>query len=218
MRAGGAGSGVRARPGGGFNPGMGQFNEHLDESAFQSSVTQKMLGQQQGKPTGAAMGAAAKASQAAANANSATAGAARAPRPVGSLSDELITRPAHDLVAELSQFFSLNNWLGISPITKDPAEQQKRQVMVRRYQQLLEEDRARFRQSYQMEQKRKEQEKQEEARKKQEEAQQKQRSLQMPSSPKKGPVGPAGGSRKKQASAMLEQDRKSGLNKVQGAG
>ena len=90
--------GMRARPGGGFNSGMGQFGEHLDESAMQQAMTQKALAQQQANPQTAAA-AAAGAKQAAQPASQ------QQPREVGSLGDELLKRPFHDIWHEIKQFF-----------------------------------------------------------------------------------------------------------------
>ena len=39
--------GMRPRPMGGFNPGMGASSEHLDEAAMKSASKQKQLTQQQ---------------------------------------------------------------------------------------------------------------------------------------------------------------------------
>ena len=49
------GGGSRPRPGGGFNAGLGQFNEHLDEQALQQAVGQKQLHQLAGSSQSAAL-------------------------------------------------------------------------------------------------------------------------------------------------------------------
>lgn len=203
--------GMRHRPGGGFNTGMGQFGEHLDEAAAQQASTQKQLAQQQVNPQGATA-AAANAKQAA------QPPAQQAPREVGSLGDELVKRPLHDIWQQIKQFFSLNTWLGINPETEDPEKKQKMTALHRRYQQLDQEQQAYARQLYQQREQEKKLQLEEEERKKQLAEQQKQESaIQMPSSPQKGPVGPASGkSKKSNAIAQLTQNRQR-LGQAQGA-
>ncbi|MCA9370087.1 MAG: hypothetical protein H6774_02740 [Pseudomonadales bacterium] len=190
---------VRPRSGGGFTSGMGSFGEHMDENAMTQAMGQKQLSQLGAHPATAMQGVANQKAQQQQQ---------KPPRSVGTLKDELITRPVGDFFEELKQFFSLHAWLGIEPASsKDPAEQARQQQAIKRYQQLNEEQQAYARQKYQAELQKKKQEEEENMQKKQAEEQRKRDSIQMPSSPKKGPVGPAG-SKKQKAAQKLHQDRK----------
>lgn len=203
--------GMRPRPGGGFNTGMGQFGEHLDESAVSQAAAQKMLGQQQANPQGAAA-AAAGAKQ------GAKPSAQQQPRAVGSLGDELIRRPFGDIWKEVKKFFSLNTWLGIDPNTEDPEKQQRLAAIHRGYEKLDQEQQAYARQLVQQREQQKKQQLEEDQRRKQFEQQQREQSgVQAPSSPQKGPVGPASGkSRKSNAITQMTQNRQR-MGQAQGA-
>jgi len=203
----------RFRPGGSMMQGMGQFGEHLDESSMQQAMGQKALTQQQANPATANTAAAAQKAQQQASRS----GAPVQPREIGSLSDELIKRPIQDFWTEIKKFFSLNTWLGINPNTTDPDKQARMAAQHKRFQQLDAEQQEVAKKNYQEKLQKQRAEEEEKQRKKQMEEKQKQQSIAMPSSPKKGPVGPASGkSRKSNAAAMLEQDRKT-MNNVQGA-
>lgn len=208
---GGMGGSFRPRPGGGFNTGMGQFGEHLDESAMQQTVGQKALSQQQVNPQAAAA-AAAGAKQASQPPSQ------QKPREMGSLGDELIKRPLHDIWNEVKQFFSLNTWLGIKPDTDDPQKKQKMANLHRRYQKLEQEDQAEVKRQFQLREQKAKQQKEEEQRKKMAEQKQKEQStIVAPSGSKKGPIGPASGkSRKSNAITQLTQNRQQ-LSNAQGA-
>lgn len=196
---GGPGGGVRPRAGGGFNAGPGGgFSEHLDENAVQAASQQKQLAQQQADPKNAA--AAAQAAQA-------KAGPAAKPREVGTLADELIKRPAHDIMTGLKSLFDFTAALGVDPFKDSPERANKKRQIHQRMQQLNQEDQEAVHQRYQQLEQRKRQQLQEEEAKKQREAQaQQNQDITPPSSPKKGPVGP-GMSKKKQASTRLNQQR-----------
>jgi len=190
----------RPRPSGGFNQGVGQFGEGFDESIAKQAMQQKALGQQQVASGGAAAAAAGQKMKGQPSAQ-------RPPRSVGSLTDELIKRPVQDIGKELSEFFSLNTWLGIDPHTEDPQKKQRLTAAHKRYQQLDQEQQAFARQKYQEDMKKKQLEEQEKERKKRMQEQEKQnQALPMPSSPKKGPIGP-GMSGKQKAAAQLQHDR-----------
>lgn len=197
---------MRARPGGGLNQGFGQFGEHLDESALQQAGAQKTLSQAAADPKQAATAAAAAAqNQAQATGQDVT----KPPRAVGSIKDELITRPLHDIWQEVKSFFSLNTWLGIKSDTQTPEEKQRKIATHKRWQQLNEEQQALVKQRYQEELKKKEiEEEQKQQRKQMEEQKKKEQPLILPSSPKKGPIGPASGmSSKKRTTTLLQQQR-----------
>ncbi len=195
---------MRARPGGGFNLG-GSFNEHLDENAMKQAAGQKQLTQAQADPTTAK-----------AAAQKAQAQPQKSPPEVGSLTDELIKRPAKGIWEEIKKFFSLNTWLGIKPPElKTPEEQAKAKQVYARYQQLTQEQQEVARKRYQELMQKKKTEEEEKIRKKQLEEQKKAQELPMPSSPKKGPIGP-GMSKKQKAQARLQQQMKT-IGTVAGA-
>ena len=195
---------MRARPGGGFNLGGG-FNEHLDEAAMAQASKQKQLTQAQADP--ATTQAAAQKAQAQVQ---------KPPPEVGSLTDELVKRPAKGVWEELKKFFSLNTWLGIEPPQlKTPEEQAKAKQIHQRYQQLDREQQEVARRRYQELMQKKKAEEEEKMRKKQLEEQKKAQEIQMPSSPKKGPIGP-GMSKKQKAQARLQQQMKT-IGTVAGA-
>lgn len=191
-------SAFRPRPGGGFNQGIGHFNEHLDEQSMQSASQQKALTQQVADP---------RTAQAVAQGqNQAQSGIPSAPREVGSLADELIKRPARDIWNEVKQFFSLNTWLGIKP-AEDPEKRAKQKQIHQRYSQLTQEQQAEARKRYERELQKKQAQQQEEEQRKQAEAQQNAQTVEVPSSSQKGPQGPAG-SKKQKAVTKLQNDRK----------
>ncbi len=204
-----AGPTYRPRPGGGFNTGMGQFGEALDESAMQQAGAQKALTQQSASPAGMPVKP---------GGDTGAMGSQKAPRPVGSLTEELINRPVKDIFDELKQFFSLNTWLGIKPETTDPQKKAKMAAVHKRYQSLTEEQQQVAKRQYQEQMQRKKQEEEEKERKKTLEKRNKENdSLPMPSSPKKGPIGPASGkSKKSNTTEMLNQQRKMLSNPNQG--
>ncbi len=210
MKPGGAkGPALRARPGGGFNQGMGQFGEHLDENASQVSAQQKLLAQQQtqtaGTPDPSQKGTGQQPAQ------------QRQPREVGSILDETIKRPAQDIWQEIKQFFDIGSILQINPQTDTPEEQAKKKQLHARYEQLTQEQQQVAQKRFQEEQQRKQQQEEEELQKKQMEEQQKQ-SFVVPTSPQKGPVGPSSGkSNKQNMIAKMTQDRKQ-MSQAQGAG
>lgn len=195
------GPSLRPRPGGGFNTGMGQFGEHLDENATQQAVTQKQLGQQQavgaGSPQGVPTGT---------NPLSPTA-PPPPPREMGTIVQELITRPTVDITKGLLSLFDFSAALGMSPPeTKSPEEKVRLQATHRRYQQLNQEQQAFARQKYQEEMQKKKLLQEEEERQKQQKRQLASQQVVLPSSPQNGPIGPAGSS-KQRAVTKLQTDR-----------
>jgi hypothetical protein len=191
----------RPRPSGGFNPGGDQFGEALDESALQQAVSQKQLGQAQaagsGNPQGVPTGT-----------NPLSPGTPpAAPREVGSIVEELVTRPAVDIAKGLWSLFDFSAALGITPPeTKTPEEKARLQATHNRYQKLNQEQQAYARKKYQEELQKKKVEREQEEQRKQQQAQQASQEIAMPSSPKNGPVGPAGSS-KQRAMTKLQTDR-----------
>ena len=132
---------------------------------------------------------------------------ANKPRQVGSLKEELLTRPVKDIAQGLASIFDIKSILGINEIKDTPEEQMKKKQLHQRFNQLTQEEQQVAQQKYQQEMQKKKQEEEEKKIKKQKEDQAKAASIAPPSSPNKGPVGP-GGSGKKRAEAKLEMDRK----------
>lgn len=198
--------GAHARPMGGFNSGMGHFNEHLDEDAMQQAMQQKALGQQSGGALPAGTGAPAHGSAAGAH--------APAPREVGTFQEELITRPAHDVAEGLKSLFDLKLALGIDPQTDDPQTQAKKKQMLQRFNQMTDAEQAVAQQEYQKRLQEKQAQEQEKEARRQQEAQQSQ-TLVVPQGQSKGAQNP-GGSKKQQAAQRIQQDRKT-LSNAKGA-
>lgn len=186
---------MRVRQSGGFNQGFGNFtDEHLEENSMRQAVQQKAL-QQQGTNTGT------KSQQK----QQGTGTPPPPPREVSTIKDEGV-RAVKDVLIEIRQFFSLNTWLNINPQTKDPGELAKQKQTHQRWQRLNQEQQAVAKKMYQEEVQRKKILAEQEERKNQQKRQQEADALPMPSSPKKGPVGPSG-SKKQKAINKLQQDR-----------
>lgn len=197
---------ARPRPSGGFNQGFGNFNdsfEHLDDKAMKSAVQQKALGQQGTSSTQSTTGGSALGS----HTQPPPAAQPVKPRPIGSLADELVVRPAQDIGKGLLSLFDINTLLGVNAQKDDPQTQAKKKQMLQRWNQLDEEDQAQVKKRYQETMQKKQQEEKEEQAKKQQAEQAKAQQVVVPSSPKKGPIGP-GGTGKQRAVNKLEQDRK----------
>lgn len=222
---------MRPRPGGGFNPGMGQFNDHMDEQAMQSAMKQKALSQMAGAQTGPNPSGGAVNPFATPGGSNMPSGSGLPPgaglpngmpssdqmgmdasgqQPAGSPSvfDTVITQPVEDLAKVFLEALHLDKLLGISGNKDTPEEKAKKQAMHKRYQQLTEEQQAVARQKYQERMQQEKQREQEEEQRKQMEEQQKAASIEIPSSPQKGPAGPGGKSKKSNAIQKLQQDRK----------
>jgi hypothetical protein len=183
----------RPRPGGGFNPGMGQFGEHMDDDAAQQAVGQKALGQQ---------------SVSTAQQKPATPPPVQQtpPREVGSIADEA-KRAASDVWSEIKQFFSLHTWLGINPDTLTQEEKQQASQFHQNWNKLTQAEQEVAQKKYQESMQKKKQEEEEQLRQEEEKRRSEAQPIQAPSGPKKGPVGP-GGSKKQKATQQLQQDRK----------
>lgn len=209
--------GARPRMSGGFNPGMGMGNEHLDESAMQAAVKQKSLGQQATSSAQSTTGGSALGSQSGAPSGAQSkAGTPQKPvkpRGVASLTDELIKLPAKDVVSGLRSLFDINSLLGIK-VEDDPATQAKKRQMLSRWNKLNDEQKQVADKNYGEETQKEKQEQEEEQAKKQQLEEQRAKGIQPPSSPQKGPIGPAAGKGKKQQAAqLLQQQRKTMGNK-----
>ncbi|MBU1967279.1 hypothetical protein KJ707_04510 [Patescibacteria group bacterium] len=210
--------GPQPRPMGGFNSGMGAFNEHLDESAFKTASQQKQLTQQQTntQPASGKSGTHPLLPQTDAKAPSGEGKGTfqpQKPREVGSFQDELMRRPLKDIKKGLVSIFDLKALLNIN--TQDtPQEQAKKQSLHQRFGKLTEEQQQVAGQKYQEAMQKKKREQEEEERKKQEKEAKQQSAVMVPSSPKKGPIGPASGMSKKQKTASMVQQSRQGLSQV----
>lgn len=192
--------GARPRVGGGFNPGLGGMNEHIDENDMQAAMQQKALSQQAASPTTAQAAAAGQAQQQKPYQQ-------QKPRSIGTLPQELIVRPAKDIFKGLLSIFDFNSMMGIDPQKDTPEEQQKKRVIHQNWQKLTDEQKQVAKKKYDEELKEQQLAEQEEEKKKQEAEQQNKEPIAPPSSPKKGPIGP-GMSKKQKAQAKLTHDRK----------
>jgi len=197
----------RPRTSGGFNQGLGNFNdsfgEHLDENAMQSALQQKAQGQQatasaQSTTGGSALGTPDTAGNLGAS-------APLKPRSLGTIPEELVTRPAQDVVTGLKSIFNISEILGINPVTDDPATQAKKQQMLKRWENLDAEQREVAQQNYKIEMEKKQRAEQEKQALEQQRKQAAARQVTVPSSPRKGAAAQGG---KPKAVQQLEDDRK----------
>lgn len=179
------------RPGGGFNAGRGPFGGHLDETAMMEAMQAKGLQQQ-------------KAS--ASTSPTPHSSTQQQPRDVGSLKDELFTYPAQDLVGSFKSVFDLDTWLGVQPTAEQEQERARKEVLLKRFNQLTDQEQAVFKQRYQERLKKLQLEEEEKAQRRQAEEQQRQASITLPRKAASGPVGPGMGAKQK-AKAQLDFDR-----------
>lgn len=188
---------VTPRPMGGFNTGFGDFNEHIDENAMQAATQQKTLAQQAGSVTST-------------KPTTPPAGTPAIPAPpleLGSIKQELVTRPAQAVVQEIRSFFDINALLQINPTVDSPETQAKKRKLHKSWQEKNQEQQVYAQKRFQEELEKKKQLQQQEELQKQQAEQARADTLVVPASPQKGPIGP-GMSRKTSASAQLEHDRK----------
>ena len=182
----------RPRIGGGMNTNLGNFaSENFDESVMQQAMQQKAKSQQAADP-----GASPTSGKTGQNKSPlSTTPETQKARPVSPKQE--LKWFGQDLARGLASLFDINAALGIDPVKDSP------------------EDQAYVQQKYQEEMKAKqEEERQKEEAKRKKEAEENQQ-IQVPSSPKKGPVGPAG-NKKQKATQMVNQQRQ-GIGRVQGA-
>lgn len=206
-------SGVAARQGGGFRQGFGHFDEeHLERQAGASAVQQKQLTQQ---TTQSAQHTAGGSAQQPGTSRQTPAAHTEPPREIGTFKDELVKRPFQDIVKGIKAFFDLNALLGIHP-EDTPEEQERKKTLNHRFEKLTEEQQEVAKKRYQQEMQQKKAEEDEKEKKKQEALKAKQDTIAPPSTPHKGPVGPAG-SGKQRAAQLIERDRQS-MGRLQTAG
>lgn len=134
-------------------------------------------------------------------------GASGSSSQIGSLADELIKKPVKDIVTGVKEIFDINSLLGINPQTDDPEKQAKKKQMHQNWMRLNADQQQYAQRRYQeLQQKKQVEEQQEQIQKQQHEAA-KADAVLMPTSIKKGPVGPAAGNKKKSAANQLKQQR-----------
>lgn len=202
------GQGGVTRQSGGMRSAMGSLgmdSERMEQQAMQGATQQKAVSQQASN-TGTKPNPQQNQSQT----------QQAPPREMGSFTDELIKRPAKDVVKEISKFFDLNDLLGIKR-DDTPEEKARKNKTHQRYQQLTKEEQRVAQEKYQKSLQKKQQEEKIKQQKQQEEQQAQARTL--PSVGKVSKRGTAlmGGSQKKQAAARLEDSRKT-IGKVASAG
>jgi hypothetical protein len=112
-----------------------------------------------------------------------------------------------DIAAGLLSIFSINNILGIDPVTDTPEKQAKKKQIHQRWNALTQEQQQVAQQKYQENLQRKQRDEEERQMRKQQEEQERANSIQMPSSPQKGAQGPAGSSAKQKATNQLNTSR-----------
>jgi hypothetical protein len=202
MPGGAPGTSARPRPGGGFNAGMGSFGEHLDENAMQQAMGQKQQAQQ-GAQLNPSMAA---AQQQLAQQQQQPGSAPTPPREIGSISEELFTRPLKDIVQGVSSLFDIYNWLGIKKYEPDPEKLAKNKQILQNWNQLDAKEQAEARKTTQERIQKKKLEREQEDQRRQQQAMASQE-LVVPHTPQRGAEGP-GGSGKQRATQKLQQDRK----------
>lgn len=187
-----------ARQSGGTRSTFGDFDsERMEDQAIQGATAQKAI-QQQASNT---------KTQPQANAGNRASSAqtpASPPREIGSLAEELITRPITDTTKELAKFFDLNALLGINS-GDTPEEKQKKVAMHQRFQKLTQAEQQVAQEKYQQELKKKQAEEQLKQEKKQRAMQQQQATLVIPAGKSDQPGLPIGGNTKQRAQTRLKQ-------------
>ncbi|MBP7774645.1 hypothetical protein KA078_02535 [Candidatus Woesebacteria bacterium] len=200
----------RPRPGGGFNQGLGQFSEHLDEQAMQQAVQQKAMGQQASSqtavptpPPGTPMGGDAPEQTQATDQN---------------IFDTVVTAPVEAVGKTLLSVSGLDKLLGIkttAPLT--PEEQAKKKTFLQRYNQLDDQQQEVARSNYQRRLQEEKLLEQEEERRRQQEAAAESQPVMAQGKASSGAQGPGHTSKKQQMLSKMQNDRKT-LSGPQSAG
>lgn len=215
----GAGAKMQTRPGGGFRQSFGNFSdEHEDANAMSSAAAQKQTAQQSSvlgqQGLAKQQAAAAGAGQTPLASPESKQQEAPPPRNISNLGEELIARPAKDILNTFKSFFDLNALLGINP-GDTPEKKAKKQKIAQNYQKLTQEEQAFVQQEFQRTQQKKQKELQEEqAKKEEEERQAQEQSIAPPSSPQRGANAPAGN--KKQQTSQLMQNKRTQMSQSDG--
>ncbi len=132
------------------------------------------------------------------------------PREVGSITEELVTRPLQDIGDVVKSGFNVNEWFGIKN-TDTPEQQQRNQELHARYQQLTGEQQQRFQARLQREQQRKSQMAQEDNARAERKRAEAASTIVMPTGPQRGEQKP-----KSQTQQMT--NNRQNFNKVQSSG
>lgn len=190
------------------SPGlMSNFGENIPEEALQAVQAQSQAKSGQSQTSS---GFAPSTSQ---PTPQATQPPQEKPREVGTLTEELVKRPLGDIGSELKSLpkslFSVESILGIEPSKDDPQMQVKKKAMLDKFNNLTKEEQVEVQKRLQKEQERKQRMEEEKIQAKQQAQANQEEGPVLPSSPGKGPVGPATKSKKSSAVQKLEQDRKS---------
>ena len=202
----GAGAKSQLTSSGGFRQTFGGSisEEHLDRAAATSGGQNKqlaqqssVLGQQRALQEAAAQQGAGKSALAQTPEKAAT-----QPRPVASLGQELIKRPARDT---LESMFKIINLLNIRP--KTPEEQEKQKKVAARWQKLTQEEQAVAEQIYKENLAKKRQEEEAQEKQKQELEEQKAQELPIPRGRQTGFRGFGGMGNKQKAQTMMQRQR-----------
>jgi len=194
------------RASGGMRQNFGSKNidsEHMEQQAMQGAVQQKALQQQSSNtPTKQPAQSQTQKPQ-----------LPTPPREVGSLKQELITRPAKDIKKELFKFVDINLLLNIDPTNDTPEKQAKKKQLHARYQQLTEAEQKVAREKYQKTLQEKQEEEEQQQAKKEKAKQQKQASIAPPSSVSKRPglIGVGKGSKGKTMGRLKQQLKTMGI-------
>lgn len=136
-------------------------------------------------------------------------------RDVGSLSEELVTRPVQDIkdgLASILDFDAFREMLGFPANQVTPEKKAELQRVWQGYQSQDGAHQQAIQQKFQLRQQQAMQQRQEDEMKRQQKAAQEAQTISVPSGPKKGPVGPSGNSSRQRAETKLENDRKTMKN------
>ncbi len=196
------GSAPVARQSGGMrNVGLsgGIDSERLEQQAIQAAAQNKSA-QQQGAAAPAKPSAQSQTQQ------------ARQPQPsreVGSIKEELVERPAKDVVKGLKSIFDINRLLEIDLEKDNPEEITRKKKLHQRWQQLTKAEQQVAQQKYQQELKKKQEEEKRQQLEKERQEKAKQKTIAPPTSVSKKPgLFIAGKSTKKKAQNRLQQQMK----------
>lgn len=203
---------VAPRPMGGFNQGFGDSNEHLDAQAMQTAVKQQALTQQLGSN-----GPTAKTPLGQSGRPPTTSPTEPNTPAVGTLQEELVTRPIQSVAKELVAFFDINRLLDIDPVQDPPEIQARKKAIHQRWGQLTEAQQHVAEQQYQAELAKKKHDQEQIEQEKIEKERASQSTLVIPSSVRKGPIGPAAGQSHKTSTIQAMQHERQTLGGPQGA-
>lgn len=174
-------------------------SERLEQQAVQAAAQNKAI-QQQGAGAPAKASAQSKTQQTA---------QPQQPREVGSIKEELVERPAKDVVKGLKSIFDINRLLEINLEKDSPEEMARKKKLHQRWQQLTKAEQQVAQQKYQQELKKQQEEEKRQQLEKERQAKAKQETIAPPSGVDKKPgLFVIGKSSKKKAQNRLQQQMK----------